>query len=167
MLKTLLTGHTSFETAYVVNDYPYGFRLRCKMAYWLETNPKHGTRLMTRTTNPKRAGEVWNKPKASTYAALKVMGLNEVGHVATHGAGLYTDEVTLKAFIETYAAGLDMAYATKMLKLATALGRVAKHITYVAADAPPDPAKVEATNAVLVRAVNIELRNIDAEEAAS
>ncbi len=103
MLK-VLTGHTSFETAYIVDDYPYGFRLRCKMAYWLETN-KNGTRLVTRTTNPKKAGEVWNKPKASTYAPVKVMYLNpENGHVETASIGFYADLDKLKAFGETYGA---------------------------------------------------------------
>ena len=32
----VLQGHTTIDTAFVVNDYPYGFRLRCKIRYWLE-----------------------------------------------------------------------------------------------------------------------------------
>ena len=28
--------HISPETAYVIDDYPYGFRLRCRIRYWLE-----------------------------------------------------------------------------------------------------------------------------------
>lgn len=79
----LLLGHTSPETAYVVNDYPYGYRLRCKIRYWLETKKGHGMRLMAQTTNPKAAGEVWNKPKGSTYDAFKVMYLDENEHVQT------------------------------------------------------------------------------------
>lgn len=63
----LLTGHTTPETAFVVADYPYGFRLRCKIRYWLEYKPGKGHRLWSQTTNPKRAGEVWNKAKASTF----------------------------------------------------------------------------------------------------
>lgn len=103
MLK-VLTGHTSFETAYVVDDYPYGFRLRCKMAYWLETN-KNGTRLVTRTTNPKKAGEVWNKPKASTYAPVKVLFLDpENGHVKTASLGFWNELPALAAFGDTYGA---------------------------------------------------------------
>ena len=77
-----LKGHTSAETAYVVDDYPYGFRLRCKIRYWLEYNPKLGFRFWSQTTNPKVAGERWNKPKASTYArGIAVMYLNEEDHV--------------------------------------------------------------------------------------
>src|SRR6188768_4491170 len=111
----VLTGHTSFETAYVVEDYPYGFRLRCKMAYWLETNPKHGMRLMSRTTNPKKAGEVWNKPKASTYAALKVMGLNEVGHVVTHSLTYSETVEKVDAYEALYGAVLTSDYEVKTL----------------------------------------------------
>ena len=68
MTVQLLRGHTSPETAYVVEDYPYGFRLRCKMRHWVEFKKGKGTRHMTQTSNPKKAGEVWNKPKGSTYS---------------------------------------------------------------------------------------------------
>lgn len=70
----ILRGHTSPETAYVVNDYPYGFTLRCKIRYWLEYRKGHGTRFCSQTTNPKVAGEVWNKPKRGIYmTGLTVM----------------------------------------------------------------------------------------------
>src|SRR6516165_4444148 len=62
----ILSGHISPETAYVVEDYPYGLRLRCRIRYWLEHTPKRGFRFWSQTTNPKR-GNIWNKPKASTY----------------------------------------------------------------------------------------------------
>lgn len=127
MLVTLLTGHTSFETAYIVNDYPYGFRLRCKIAYWIETKGKHGMRFMSRTTNPKKAGEVWNKPKASTYSALMVMGLDENNHVKHAGIGYY-HEAELTAFVEKYKDGLDPAYAAKVVKYMTALTKLSKAI---------------------------------------
>lgn len=68
-----LIGHTSEETAYIVNDYPYGFRLRCKIRYWLEYSPKKGYRFCSQTTNPKLSTEVWNKPKKSTYVDLSAV----------------------------------------------------------------------------------------------
>ncbi len=78
-----LTGHTTPETAYVVEDYPYGFRLRCKIRYWLEFNAKHGFRFVSQTTDPRRSTEVWNKPKPSTYAfapaCMLLMDANEKG----------------------------------------------------------------------------------------
>lgn len=66
-----LYGHDSPANAYVVDDYPYGFRLRCKIRYWVEFNPTKGYRMFSQTTNPKIQGkEVWNKPKASTFTEL-------------------------------------------------------------------------------------------------
>jgi hypothetical protein len=78
----ILSGHVSPESAYVVDDYPYGFRLRCKIRYWLEYAPRKGFRFVSQTTNPKAAGEVWNKPKASTYASIAgAMFLDDSNHV--------------------------------------------------------------------------------------
>jgi len=110
-------GHTSPETARVVDDYPYGFRLRCKIRYWVEYHAKRGFRMVGQTTNPKVAGEVWNKPKASTYARFGlVMGIDDEGHIvnadslteynslqecrefqAKHGAHMPTDAAELLA----------------------------------------------------------------------
>ena len=90
MVDRLLSGHISPETAYVVDDYHYGFRLRCKIRYWLEFNPRRGFRFLSQTTNPKVAGEVWNKPKASTYAPFgAAMYLDEHVHVAWTGLSEY------------------------------------------------------------------------------
>ena len=69
----VLSGHVSQETAYVVEDYPYGFTLRCQIRFWIETNGKKGSRVVSQTSNPKRPGLVWNKPKASTYSAVRVL----------------------------------------------------------------------------------------------
>lgn len=81
-LEQLLFGHTSEETAYVVNDYPYGFTLRCKIRYWIETHPKHGDRFCSQTTNPKKIGDPWNKPKKSTYDPIMLMLKDEeTGHI--------------------------------------------------------------------------------------
>lgn len=78
----VLRGHVSPETAYVVDDYPYGFRLRCKIRYWVESNGKKGSRVASQTTNPKVPGrEVWNRPKYSTYSDLVFLYLDDAGHV--------------------------------------------------------------------------------------
>src|SRR5262245_47466993 len=72
----LLTGHTNKDNAFEVADYPYGFRLRCKIRYWIETHKRFGSRMVSQTTNPKR-GNIWNKPKAGTYSAFACMYLVE------------------------------------------------------------------------------------------
>ncbi len=103
----VLSGHTNSETAYVVDDYPYGFRLRCKIRYWLEYKKGYGYRLVSQTTNPKVSGEVWNKPKASTYATLGVMFLNEENHVTWTGMGFFSSSEKMLEFKTTYSEGLD------------------------------------------------------------
>jgi hypothetical protein len=83
-IKEILRGHNSADTAYVVDDYPYGFTLRCKIRYWLEAKAGKGFRLCSQTTNVK-AGNGWtNKPKCSTYSmspALAIMYRDGIGHV--------------------------------------------------------------------------------------
>jgi len=109
MTIKILSGHTSPETAYVVDDYPYGFRLRCKMRYWLEYNPKRGFRLWSQTTNPTR-GDTWNKAKASTYMRFGgCMFLNDDGHVQWSGLSEYSNGTEAQAWRETYGAGVPEA----------------------------------------------------------
>lgn len=89
-----LKGHVSADTAVIVNDYPYGFRLRCKIRYWLEYKPGKGFRLWSQTTNPKRPfgalnlatgerSEYWNKAKTSTFiqGAATLYRDTETGHI--------------------------------------------------------------------------------------
>lgn len=61
-IKTPLYGHNSESTAYVIADYPYGFKLRCTMKVWLEYKEGKGFRMVTRTSNPKKPG-IWNNQK--------------------------------------------------------------------------------------------------------
>jgi hypothetical protein len=137
MVTKVLSGHTSPETAFVVDDYPYGFRLRCKIRYWIETKAGHGQRVVSQTTNPKRPGEVWNKPKASTYSTLRVLFLDENGHVQNNGLGSYAEAAEIEAFATTYAEALTDPFSAKVLALLRrmALGREAAREARKAADA--------------------------------
>lgn len=106
----ILKGHTSPETAYVVDDYPYGYTLRCKIRYWLEHKAGHGVRLVSQTTNPKRPGEVWNKPKASTYCKFAgCMYLDDKAHVQWSGLTEYCSGAEGKAWLDTYREGVPQA----------------------------------------------------------
>jgi hypothetical protein len=105
----ILSGHISPETAFVVDDYPYGFRLRCKIRYWLEFHPKHGFRFVSQTTNPKR-GDVWNKPKASTYCKFgAAMYLDDQEHVTWAGLSENSDGAEAQAFKDKYFEGVPEA----------------------------------------------------------
>lgn len=104
MAKIPLSGHVSPETAYLVDDYPYGFTLRCKIKYWIETKPNFGSRVMSSTTNPKKPDNRWNKPKASTYSPIRVLYLNsENGHVENAGLSPY-DGDKIEAFEAEFGA---------------------------------------------------------------
>jgi hypothetical protein len=117
MILKLLSGHTSPETAYVVDDYPYGYRLRCKIRYWLEYKAKKGFRFISQTTNPKRPGEVWNKPKASTYALFGgAMYLNEEGHVRFAALSEYSSGAEAKAWADQYGAAVPEVGQTLLNK---------------------------------------------------
>jgi len=121
-ILTPLPGHTSEETAYVVDDYPYGFRLRCKIRYWLEYKSKMGFRLCSQTTNPKVAGEFWNKPKKSTYNDLAVMGLNSEKHVTWTGINVYSID-QFEGFIAAYGPSFDETQKGISIAMAAAIQR--------------------------------------------
>ncbi len=112
IMRTPLYGHVSPETAYVVDDYPYGFRLRCRIRYWLEFKPKKGWRFCTQTTNPKLSYEKWNAVKCSTYVEFGAcMFLSdqpgEEGHVKWTGVGGYAKPADVLQFVEEFP-GADM-----------------------------------------------------------
>ncbi len=116
----ILTGHVSPETAFVVDDYPYGFRLRCKIRYWLEFHPKRGFRFVSQTTNPKRPGEVWNKPKGTTYCRFGgAMFLDENGHCKWAGLTEYSTGAEAAAWEKTYGAGVPEAGRDTLRKWVT------------------------------------------------
>jgi len=109
MIIRILTGHVSPETAYHVLDYPYGFTLRCQIRYWIEYKANRGFRFVSQTSNPKR-GNVWNKPKASTYSHFGgAMFLDENEHVQFAGLSEYSTAAEAQAFAETYGAGVPEA----------------------------------------------------------
>lgn len=102
----ILQGHTSPDTAFVVEDYPYGYTLRCRIRYWLDVKPNHGVRLVSQTTNPKRGNDWTNKPKASTYAKFGgCMYLDDKGHVQWSGVTEYTTADEVAAWLEVFGAG--------------------------------------------------------------
>jgi hypothetical protein len=104
-MYTTLTGHTDAESAYMVDDYPYGFRLRTQIRYWIETT-KHGQRFVSQTLNPKTGA--WNKPKAGTYDVIKVMVRNEEnGHIEHVRLDWNDNEEKIAAFEVEHAAALD------------------------------------------------------------
>lgn len=98
-MKQVIYGATSPETAIVVNNYPWGFKLKTSQRYWIETT-KHGDRFITQTLNPKT--NVWCNPKKSTYAAVKVLTVEDIDNkkiVSTNSINLgYSDTKRVAEF---------------------------------------------------------------------
>lgn len=92
----ILSGYTSQEKSFVVENYPYGFTLRTKIRYWIESNKK-GDRFISQTLNPKT--NLWNKPKASTYSNIVVLCLDEKGYTTCRGLSYYSKPEDLEAFL--------------------------------------------------------------------
>lgn len=95
-----LYGHDSFETAYTVQDYPYG-RQRCVMYFWLETKPSKGVRLVTQSTNPKN-GRL-NKPHPGIYSLITAnMYLDENEHCQWTTVNEYHEPQIVIDFIRNF-----------------------------------------------------------------
>lgn len=124
VIQVLPNTHVSPETAYVVADYPFGFRLRCKIRYWLDCDPKRGVRMMSQTTNPKAVGEVWNKPKASTYSRFgAALFLDQHGHVQHSGLSEYSNGAEATEWCDVFANGVPGSH--RRFCLAWAASKVA------------------------------------------
>lgn len=138
----VLNGHSSPETAYIVNDYPYGFCLRCKIRYWIEDNGKKGVRFGSQTTNPKVAGEVWNKPKYSTYSLIGVLYLDSQGHVQYGQLGHYSWADSINTFKAAFGPHLNEA-DSKMLRTYEAVSRRLSPNDWARADAAAAAVTIE------------------------
>jgi len=126
----IIEGHDSEDKAYVVTDYPYGFRLRCQIRYWIETSKTQGDRFCSQTSNPKRPGLVWNKPKKSTYMAVMIMGFDSKGHVTYTGISKGWSNLEAIAEFEALAgAGYSFnSYQKSMIAVCKAIQKAQKHI---------------------------------------
>ncbi len=116
----VLLGHTSQETAHQVDDYPYGFKLRCKMRCWIEHKPKLGYRFVQQTSNPKNplatpTRPVWNKPKAGQYSKIAMaMYVDEKGHVQHTALSEYCGPERVAAYLEHFPCPADLRVWVKM-----------------------------------------------------
>lgn len=122
----ILTGHTSPETAFLIEDYPYGRTVRTQKRVWIEEKKSKGYRYMEQTKNPKTG--VWNKPAASTYSAFGMaMFLDERGYVEYKAVNEGSRPEDLVAFIRLFGM-------TPMLK-AVIMGKIKYEVTIANAHA--------------------------------
>lgn len=109
--ETVIIPQPTEENPLVVENYPYGFRLRTKIRYWVETT-KAGQRFCSQTLNPKT--QAWNKPKKSTYSEIVKVFKDEQGHIHQDGFGLmYSDKAEFEAFKERFKSAWTEADSAK------------------------------------------------------
>lgn len=126
--RELLFGHTDEENAYLVDDYPYGFRLRTQIRYWLESKAGRGDRFVSQTMNPKTGR--WNKPKRSTYTGVAVMFIDEEQHVRWTGIDFNNSAEWLAEFVGV--VGRERLNDLQRARLAEIIGytRAMEHVTF-------------------------------------
>ena len=149
MSFTVLNNQPTEDKPYLVNDYPYGFRLRCKIRYYVETT-KRGQRFVSQTLNPKT--NQWNKPKKSTYLQILLIGLNEKNHVTYDGISMYSLEEAIK-FNEKYAKFLNK-YQTIELNNIIKMSEIYSKVKYTITEGERTPEEDEKQKQ-LNRAINI------------
>jgi hypothetical protein len=81
----VLHGHVSRDTAYVVEDYPFGRYGRCRIRYWIGTATagvhQGQQRQIRQRSTPAYGREKWNRPKRDRYVELAVLYVNDSDHV--------------------------------------------------------------------------------------
>jgi len=125
-MRNYLYNHTSEETAYVIKDYPWGFRMRTEQRSWIESN-KNGDRYIVQTKDP-RTGN-WCAPKKSTYAPVKVLFLDEHGHLQYFSLKHSADEKTILEFYEQHKENLN-PFQLAQIKKRIAIEKVMKNVSF-------------------------------------
>lgn len=101
--ERVLDGHTCFNNAYVIEDYPYGRTLRCTKRIWVEQatkgHKKGQHRAVYCTTNPK-SNDSWNKPKCGNYYDVVILYIEkETKYVKIAGCNYHSG---VNEFKETF-----------------------------------------------------------------
>lgn len=127
--RKYLYSHTSEETAYVVKDYPWGFRLRTTIRYWIESKraKNGGQRFCRQTINPKNGK--WCAPKYSTYSPIMIMFLDENEHIKFTGLDHNSGKERIEKFKEKHLANLT-EFQKEQLADIMAYDEVMQHVTF-------------------------------------
>ena len=88
----------SFDNSLEVSNYPWGFKLKTKRKYWIESNKTQGDRLCFCTLNPKT--KKWCAVKKSTYNAVELLYIADNGYIKSDGIYKYgVNEEKIKNFL--------------------------------------------------------------------
>lgn len=110
----------------VIDGYPWGFRLRTQMKYWVETTSR-GDRLCTQSLNPKTLK--WCAIKKSTYEDIMILVCDNTGKVGTVRLNANDGESKIKAFTNAFMSLLN-DHQKKRLALCTGYTEVMKSVKF-------------------------------------
>lgn len=102
MKKKALKLFSSAEDSFLIEDYPWGFRLRTEVRVWAESKKGFGMRTCRQTKNPKTGK--WCAVKKSTYSPVIGFYLNEEDRIKSTGlsAGGWSKEEAIVEFEKFY-----------------------------------------------------------------
>lgn len=116
------------ETAIIIHNYPYGFRLKTDIRYWIETKAKKGDRFCSQTLNPKT--NKWNAPKCSTYSEIMIMKEEDNGYIRYTSFSHWEDEEKLTKWLENKdQSQFNQDQKDQLIKL-KAIFRTRENLTY-------------------------------------
>lgn len=126
-MTTYLYNKNCEETAYVVEDYPWGFRLRTKIRYWVESKPGYGQRSCRQIMNPKTGK--WCAPKKGVYHELVFMYCCEKGYPNFDCYNLHTCTEILNECVKLHGDNLT-DYQVHQIKKGIARNKVMENVTF-------------------------------------
>ena len=119
----------SFDNALMVENYPWGFKLKTKRKYWIESNKTQGDRLCFCTLNPKT--DKWCAVKKSTYNAVELLYIADNGYIKSDGIYKYgVNEEEIKNFLsEVDYEQLNDLQKKQIIKLQS-MNKVMEKVTF-------------------------------------
>lgn len=151
--ESVIFGYDSPETARVVDDYPYGRRLRTQIRYWIQTDGKHGDRFVSQTVNP--ATGRWNKPKCSTYSPVMAMYVNDKGHVVYASLSTWAEEEWFTYFMSVVTGHLNPLQLRQVARI-IGLNKAFEGVTFTVREGAPTNNDLQRATARLRHAVAVE-----------
>ena len=99
------------ENPILVNNYPWGFKLKTQKRYWIEET-KRGERFCTQTKNPKTGH--WCTPKKSTYSEVTILCENKDGHISYVSIGKWDSIESIDNFLKKHKKNLSFSQMNRI-----------------------------------------------------
>ena len=110
----------------LVKNYPWGFRLKTTIKYWIETT-KRGGRFCSQTINPK-TGQ-WCKPKKTTYSAIMFLTIDKTGKVTYTTLSYNDDKTKIEVYRQRFKEYMNDGQFEEFIKVA-AYTKAMENVTF-------------------------------------